>query len=61
MIILFTAFSVILGPLIVLGFLLRLTGKVFNILGWLCWLEPRMARRGWNELTTYIKESWNIN
>ena len=49
-IILFTAFSIIIGPLIILGFILKLAGRMLDILGWLCWMEPRMARKGWNEL-----------
>lgn len=55
-IILFTSFSIILGPVIVLGFILKLTGKILDIMGWLCWMEPRMARKGWDEL---IKKSKN--
>lgn len=43
-IILFTAFSLIIGPLIIMGFILKLAGKMLDILGWLCWMEPRMAR-----------------
>ena len=35
-IILFTAFSLIIGPLIILGFILKLAGKMLDILGWLC-------------------------
>lgn len=58
---LLTAFSVIIGPLIILGFILKLTGRMLDILGWLCWMEPRMARKGWNELIRKIKESWNTN
>lgn len=60
-IILFTSFSIILGPVIVLGFILKLTGKILDIMGWLCWMEPRMARKGWDELIKKIRESWNTN
>lgn len=60
-IILFTAFSIIIGPLIILGFILKLAGRMLDILGWLCWMEPRMARKGWDELIKKIKESWNTN
>lgn len=60
-IILFTVFSVIIEPLIILGFILKLTGRMLDMLGWLCWMEPRMARKGWNELIRKIKESWNTN
>ncbi|MBM6757399.1 hypothetical protein [Bacteroides mediterraneensis] len=60
-IILFTSFSIILGPVIVLEFILKLTGKILDIMGWLCWMEPRMARKGWDELIKKIKESWNTN
>lgn len=60
-IILFTAFSVIIGPLVILGFILNFTGRIFDILGWLCWMKPRMARKGWNELIRKIKESWSTN
>lgn len=60
-IILFTAFSVIIGPLIILGFILKLIGKILDIFGWLCWMEPRMARKEWKELKQKIKNSWNTN
>lgn len=60
-IIMFTAFSIIFGPLIILGFILKLSGKMLDILGWLCWMEPRMARKGCDELIKKIKESWNTN
>lgn len=38
-IILFTAFSIIIGPLIIMGFILKLAGRMLDILGWLCWME----------------------
>ena len=60
-IILFTSFSIILGPVIVLGLILKLTGKILDFIGLLCWMEPRMARKGWDELIKNIKESWNTN
>ena len=56
-IILITAFSIIIGPLIILGFILKLAGIMLDILGWLCWMEPRMA----DELIRKIKESWSTN
>ena len=60
-IMLFTAFSLVIGPLIILGFLFRILGDLLGILGWLCWMEPRMARKGWDELIKKIKESWHTN
>ena len=57
-IILFAAFSLIIGPLIILGFILKLAGKMLDILGWLCWMEPRMAVRDWNKLKDKIKLAW---
>lgn len=60
-IILFTSFSIIVGSVIVLGFILKLTGKIIDIMGWLCWMEPRMARKGWDELVHKIKNSWSAN
>lgn len=44
-IILFTAFSLIIGPLIILGFILKLAGKMLDILGWLCWITTHGAER----------------
>ena len=60
-IILFTAFSIIIGPLIIWGFILKLGGRILAILGMMCWMEPRMARKGWDELVHKIKESWSTN
>lgn len=57
-IMLFTAFSLVIGPLIILGFLFRILGDLLGILGWLCWMEPRMAVRGWNKLKDKIKLAW---
>ena len=34
-IILFTAFSIIIGPLIIMEFILKLAGRMLDILGWL--------------------------
>ena len=33
-IMLFTAFSLVIGPLIILGFLFRILGDLLGILGW---------------------------
>mgnify|MGYP003188050268 CR=1 FL=1 len=52
-IILFTAFSIIIGPLIIMGFILKLAGRMLDILGWLCWMEP--AWRGKDGMNSYIK------
>ena len=57
-IMLFTAFSLVIGPLIILGFLFRILGDLLGILGWLCWMGPRMAVRDWNKLKDKIKLAW---
>ena len=57
-IMLFTAFSLVIGPLIILGFLFRILGDLLGILGWLCWMEPCMAVRDWNKLKDKIKLAW---
>lgn len=57
-IMLFTAFSLVIGPLIILGFLFRILGDLLGILGWLCWMESRMAVRDWNKLKDKIKLAW---
>lgn len=57
-IMLFTAFSLVIGPLIILGFLFRILGDLLGILGWLCWMEPHMAIRDWNKLKDKIKQAW---
>lgn len=57
-IMLFTAFSLVIGPLIILGFLFRILGDLLGILSWLCWMEPRMAVRDWSKLKDKIKLAW---
>lgn len=58
-IIIITALSVILGPLLIAGWLLQVTGRLIVSAGYLLWLQPRYARAELNVLMDDIKEAWN--